>query len=228
MFEVNGFIGKPLGFGVFTDVDMSHEHEVTVDEVGIAPPADEDVVPSYAPVFNVMIEFVNKETKEAKLAFNNFGISYGKRLIDDNLLICFNVSDASFIGEGEWDVNVSVDELTSREHVFEDTGLLIIEKAEEDHVSKALSDSWFSKSVKGTNIIEDWDFGEKTKSITKGVKNIAEAKQNYENKRNNRLQTCIDCEFFSYGACLAEDEPRETMPMIADENSVCPKGYWEE
>lgn len=227
MFEVNGFIGKPLGFGVFTNVDMSHDHEVGL-EVGILPPADEDIVPSYAPVFNVMIEFVNKNTKETKLAFNDFGISYGKRLLDETLLICFNVSDASFIGEGEWEVNVSVDELTSREHVFEDTGVLLIQKTEEDHVSKALSDSWFSKSIKGTNIIEDWDFGEKTNIITKGIENKSEVKKNYEEKRNNRLQTCIDCEFFSYGACLAGEEPKEIMRMVADENSSCPKGYWKE
>lgn len=227
MFEVNGYIGHPLNFGVFTDYVIDEEtlrSIVQENKNAFAIDAKQEIKEikgTYTPHFFIVAEFENKKTKKIVRAINNDGIRWGKRFIDDTLVISFNVSDVGkTLGMGDWDVSIVVNELIIREEILEEKGVLHIIDGEPTAYDLAMSKSWATtEDDEGKKYIPesvDWDL-----SIKKNV--------DVETKLN-RLQTCIGCEFQAMGECRAVDVEDsftwvDVLGIISD--GSCPKNYWD-
>jgi len=229
MFEFNGFVGHPFAFGVFTDYVIPEE--MTVDlrdlleqrdaEGGIdgPDPFAAAVKPSFRPVFFITITFTNQKTGKQVLAMNDDGVSWGKRLLDNTLIISCEVQDvAKTLGTGTWDVNISVDELYAREEIANMDGTIKIynrEPTEGELQEMSIWQTIDSKTQKPA--LNEWDLSVKKKDSVR-VK-IA------------RAQTCVNCEFQAEGYCRAYDleDTHKWVPvlnMIRFES--CPKDYWKE
>lgn len=229
MFEFNGFVGHPFAFGVFTDyvipeemtVDLKDLLEQRKSDKGIQG-ADEHVEgakPSFRPVFFITITFTHQETGKQVLAMNDDGVSWGKRLIDNTLIISCEVQDvAETLGTGTWDVNISVDELYAREEIANMDGTITIHNTEPTEGELQELSIWQTIDSKTNKpSLNEWD--------------LSIPKKDSVRVKIDRAQTCVNCEFQAEGYCRAYDldDTHKWVPvlnMIRFES--CPKDYWKE